>query len=527
MGKKRLLRRPLVIREILAWACAHREATGKWPTKSSGGIASAKFETWLGVDNSLRGGLRGLPGGSSLAQLLAVKHGVRNLKHLPRLCKDQILHWADEHRERTGSWPTSASGKIPGTGGEKWASIDMALRKGARALACGSSLAMLLAEHRGVRNRRQLPQFTEEQILRWADVFHERTGTWPSAKSGPITDAPGETWLAVAMALRHGNRGLRGGSSLPFLLAEKREVRNGWSLPKLTIQQVLDWADAFHRRTGKWPGIESGSIPEAPGETWNAVNHALKRGSRGLQGGCSLAQWIAIERGVRNCRSVPQLTKKQILAWADAHYHRTREWPLQQSGPIHESPNDTWWAIDAALRDGNRGLRPGSSLARLLDQHRGRRNHLALPPLTKRKILAWADNHHGRTGKWPHINSGTVVDCPGERWDLIDNALRQGHRGQPGGSSLLLLLAKKRGVRNPMRLPPLSEEQILRWADLHFERNGAWPKYKSGRIADAPGETWAGVDNSLRTGKRGLAGGSSLTKLLAGHRTECGRPGST
>jgi hypothetical protein len=139
---------------------------------------------------------------------------------------------------------------------------------------------------------------------------------------------------------------------------------------------------------------------------------------------------------------------------------------------------------------------------------------MALPPLTKRKILAWADQHHERTGKWPNVNSGPVLGVPGERWDLIDNALRQGHRKLPGGSSLLLLLAKKRGVRNPLNLPPLTEEQILRLAERHFQQTGNWPKYTSGPVRDAPGETWAGIDTALRLGKRELGGGSSLAKLL-------------
>src|SRR5262249_52622349 len=156
------------------------------------------------------------------------------------------------------------------------------------------------------------------------------------------------------------------------------------------------------------PGLESGPIPEAPGETWNAVNHALIRGARNLPGGRSLAEWLAAERGVRNRHGVPTLTRKRILAWADAHRRRTGHWPTMQSGPIAESPGDTWWAIDAALRDGNRNLWPGSSLARLLAQYRGRRNRMAAPPLSKRKILAWADQHYERTGKWPNVNSGPV-----------------------------------------------------------------------------------------------------------------------
>jgi hypothetical protein len=520
MGSKWLVKRPLCVEDILRWACSYREATGKWPTNASGGIAGAKFETWSGVDQALREGLRGLPGGSSLAQLLAEKYGARNVHGLPPLTDAKVLQWADEHHERTGAWPTRASGVIPASGGEKWQALDTALRNGARGFPGGSSLAQLLAEHRGVRNRKQVPPLTEEQILQWADAWHGRSGGWPAAKSGPIPEAPGETRMAVNLALRNGTRGLAGGSSLALLLAERRGARNAWSLPDLTVEQILAWADAFHERMAHWPGIESGTIPEAPAETWKAVNHALRKGARGLPGGYSLAELLAAERGVRNQRSVPGLSRKQILAWADAHHRRTGDWPTQQSGPIPESPGDTWWAVDAALRDGNRGLRPGSSLARLLARHRGRRNPVALPPLTKRQILAWADQHHERTGRWPHAKSGPVADAPGERWDLIDNALRQGHRGQPGGSSLLLLLVKKRGVRHPLHPPPLTEGQILAWAGLHFRRTGAWPRYTSGAVAEAPGETWAALDNALRYGIRGLAGGGSLAKLLAQSRTE-------
>jgi hypothetical protein len=156
----------------------------------------------------------------------------------------------------------------------------------------------------------------------------------------------------------------------------------------------------------------------------------------------------------------------------------------------------------------------GSSLARLLAQHQHKVNLHDQPPLSQKKILAWADQHHARTGRWPNVNSGEVVDAPGERWDLIDNALRVGHRGLPGGLSLRKLLAKKRGVRNPTSLPPLTRQQITTWAAQHRDRTGKLPKYKDGSVMDAPGETWAGIDNALRKGTRGLVGGSSLAKLL-------------
>jgi hypothetical protein len=184
---------------------------------------------------------------------------------------------------------------------------------------------------------------------------------------------------------------------------------------------------------------------------------------------------------------------------------------------IPESPGDTWRGIESALSNGRRGLHGGSSLARLLDDYGKKPNRSAQPPLSYKKILAWADAHFARTGTWPNSNSGSVVDAPGGRWDLIGNALQRGLRGLAGNSSLLRLLARKGGVRNPLDLPPLSLEQVLSWADAHFRRTGKRPTCNHGPIMDAPGETWAGVEGALRYGRRGLPGGSSLAKLLNEH----------
>jgi len=509
-------KRPLLISDILAWADTHRETTGKWPTKDSGGVIGAVFETWLSIDNALRKGLRGLPAGSSLSRLLSEQRGVHN-RRVP-LTEAQILEWADAHFQRTGSWPTTSSGAIPNSNGENWAAINVALHHGVRGLPGGSSLARLLAAHRGVRNRKQLRPLTEDRILAWADRHREQTGSWPSSKSGAIAEAPGETWMAVEMALRHGQRGLPGGSSLTWLLAEKRGAENAWTRRILSVEQILAWADAFHERTGKWPNQESGPIQEAPGETWNGVNHALQRGSRGLPGGLSLAKLLAAERGVHYNFTVSRLSTKQILSWAKSHFRREGKWPTADSGLIPET-TETWRVVNAALRQGSRGLRGGSSLARLLAKHVNKRNHYDLPRLSQKKILAWADAHFERSGQWPNINSGPVAGTPGEKWRSIDNALRLGQRGLPGGSSVRRLLVRKRGLRDVLQLPPLTEEQILDWAELHFDQAGRWPTADSGPVFGAPGETWANVDYSFRCGKRGLAGGSSLAKLLASRRS--------
>jgi hypothetical protein len=92
---------------------------------------------------------------------------------------------------------------------------------------------------------------------------------------------------------------------------------------KLTVAQVLAWADAHRARTGAWPRRDSGPVDGAPGETWVNVNQAMQKGLRGLPGGNSLARLLTRARGVRNPACLPLLTENKIVAWAREHQRRT------------------------------------------------------------------------------------------------------------------------------------------------------------------------------------------------------------
>lgn len=107
------------------------------------------------------------------------------------------------------------------------------------------------------------------------------------------------------------------------------------------------------------------------------------------------------------------LTTDLILGWADDFKARTGRWPTRKDGRIGLTPN-TWSAVDAALKNGFRGLNRGSSLAKLLLARRGRRHKKYLPHLTAATILDWADGHHARTDEWPDQHTGPVADAEGE-----------------------------------------------------------------------------------------------------------------
>ena len=142
-------------------------------------------------------------------------------------------------------------------------------------------------------------------------------------------------------------------------------------MPRLTITLILTWADAYHRRTGRWPTHDSGSIPGAPpGETWATVSNALRTGSRGLRRS-SLARLLHRHRGVHNRKDLPPLRIKQIVAWADVHFARTGLWPTHLSGPVIGAAGETWGAIHTRLQCGGRGLPGGSSLYQVLYKFRG------------------------------------------------------------------------------------------------------------------------------------------------------------
>lgn len=370
----------------------------------------------------------------------------------PPLTIAQILAWADSYYARTKTWPNAKSGYVFENKNEMWRRLDAALRLGLRGLERGSSLARLLDRERGVRNQKDLPRLTEEQIVGWVRAHRSRTGSWPKEDSGPIAGTRDDSWAAINAAMSMGLRGLPGGDTLPRLLQRRFGVVNVADYPRLHLQDILPWAVCHREQTGRWPSYDTGPIGQVPGRKWSGVNAALmQRRVKGVRAACTLAQLLNKHRGVRNRIHPPLLSVRRILAWADAHFQQTGQWPKADSGPIPQAPGENWSKINNALDTGLRGLPGGSSLARLLARRRGVPVRELPPRLSYQQILAWADAHYAQTGRWPWARSGPVAAAPGENWIALDAALRVGARGLPGGSSVARLLDKYRRRQKPRR----------------------------------------------------------------------------
>jgi hypothetical protein len=209
---------------------------------------------------------------------------------------------------------------------------------------------------------------------------------------------------------------------------------------KLSIGEILRWADRYHEAHGVWPNAGSGPVESVQGITWNRIDTVLKRGGRGLNGGSSLAGLLAEQRWGPPPRLSSALDVDQIRAWASAHHADCGKWPTAKSGPVAAAPGEWWSVVDVALRKGYRGLKGGSSLHSLLGLGRSAPRRA----LTLELVLSWAEAHHAATGRWPGAGSGVIADAPEETWSKINAALWMGCRGLPRGLSLTKLFGGRR-----------------------------------------------------------------------------------
>ena len=112
----------------------------------------------------------------------------------------------------------------------------------------------------GATMARRKPPLTVEQILAWADAHQARTGQWPTSRSGPIPEAPGATWAAIASALHRGNRGLPRGHGLAWLRDRHRgtgtrRVPVTWTAQEDQLVRTLPAKEVAERTGRKLPEV--------------------------------------------------------------------------------------------------------------------------------------------------------------------------------------------------------------------------------------------------------------------------------
>ena len=176
--------------------------------------------------------------------------------------------------------------------------------------------------------------------------------------------------------------------------------------------------------------------------------------------------------------------------------------------------------LDNNLRRGNRGLPGGSSVAAEVEEVR---ISLGLAPkaresLSVERVREAIAGHQATHGKYPTADSG-LDEGLGCTYGTLNNMLKLGQRGLPGGSSLSREVAAVRAAAGEpvaARTSPLTVERVRRLIRVYHAKHGRIPNQASGPV-ETLGITFQGLDHALRKGTRGLPGGSSLAR-------ECSAP---
>ena len=147
---------------------------------------------------------------------------------------------------------------------------------------------------------------------------------------------------------------------------------------------------------------------------------------------------------------------------------------------------------------------------------------MIINPLPEENIKEWVNEYFENYGFYPNQKSGKVH---GTTWEAIDMALVGGLRGLEGGRSLSKLIKSNFVFLSATNYPDYTEEIIWKWVKQHCNKFGKYPNAGSGRVQFAEEDgyfsmLWASIDKAFVFGRKGLVGGTSLSKFIKRRKDE-------
>ncbi|WP_339908977.1 DEAD/DEAH box helicase [Symmachiella dynata] len=273
--------------------------------------------------------------------------------------------------------------------------------------------------------------------------FYRQHGNWPSVYSGFVEQFNTE-FHYLDHCLRKGQRGLGPNSSL-YTECKRVAADKGKSIEKRTgdmtpwtLQTVQDEIRGHFQRCGKFPLVATPGTTSL-GTTWSTINFYLRRGGHhGLPGGSTLAQQVeAVKQSLGMLQEhAAELTfeniRRAILLYQETH----GQYPRRGSSDPVPIIGGAWGTLNNRLRKGK--VSEVSSLATIVKFIRTQKNDPPAPakrPLTVSEIHLTIRRHIEQYGEAPSRQSGGQ-SVFGISWGHLDNLLKKGGRGLPGGSSL-------------------------------------------------------------------------------------------
>ena len=163
-----------------------------------------------------------------------------------------------------GDWPRSIPGPFPSHAARPGSTCRQRLRR-----ACGVALWWIASAFLRPPPGSIQPVRSEFLTTRsWPGRnLRAETGLWPSI----LRRDPGSRRDDVARLWTSHTKGARGPARRHFVNPFSDRQTPVLHHTPLTEEQILIWADAHHRRTGRWPYAYSGPVPEPP--EWNLVGN--------------------------------------------------------------------------------------------------------------------------------------------------------------------------------------------------------------------------------------------------------------
>jgi hypothetical protein len=290
---------------------------------------------------------------------------------------------------------------------------------------------------------------TEEKIIGFVKSFYKVHGRYPAAHTKENDGLPeGYTWITIDSALTHCSQGITAKSSIAKLISKHLGVRYKGDLPDFSEEKIVEWAKKYFLVHNKYPSIRtkpSDWLPE--GETWIALDIALKRGTRGLPGGSSVAKLFEKYFGIRNKTNIPKISEQCIIDYMIVFKDKYGYFPHAHSKENEMLPSgESWHGFDKALRNARRGLTK-TTLASLKEKYFGIKNILTLTKLFEKQITKWVIEHYNKYGEYPSKKTEINSLPNGECWRKLEADLAQGHRGLPGNNSLAKIKRKLKAKR--------------------------------------------------------------------------------
>lgn len=120
-----------------------------------------------------------------------------------------------------------------------------------------------------------------------------------------------------------------------------------------------------------------------------------------------------------------------IVYWISRYFSQNGSYPISRGcEAIQEMEGYTWRGVDAALRQGHRGLPGKFSLAEFIVKHFGAVNKTNKKAWTKKDVIRWIKDFYKRNNLPPHQDSG-IVNCEPEfgrlTWESINKQFEEKH----------------------------------------------------------------------------------------------------